>query len=163
MFLKLLIGYLKDGANCVHFMKQSWKSCSGTYSFIILKRNKFPFPSYIGEWAWIQKKVLDNYRNARTVKELARLCGSSLSTFNRKFLKEFREPASEWLQKQINTIIKYKLADEDIPIGNIADELHFLHMPNFVDTVKELRIYSRRMEKTTENSDKTPERLSGRM
>lgn len=69
--------------------------------------------------------MLDNYRNARTVKELARLCGSSLSTFNRKFLKEFREPASEWLQKQINTIIKYKLADEDIPIGNIADELHF--------------------------------------
>lgn len=108
--------------------------------------------------------MLDNYGNARTVKVLARLCGISLSTFNSKFLKEFREPASEWLEKQINNIIKYKLFDEDIPIGNIADELHFSSYAQFCRCCEKNFGYTPgEWRKLLKNSDKTPEMLSVRM
>ena len=165
MFLKLLIGYLEDGANCVHFHETKLKELFWNIQFYYTKTEQVSFfRPIMGNEHEFKKKVLDNYRNARTVKELARLCGSSLSTFNRKFLKEFREPASEWLQKQINTIIKYKLADEDIPIGNIADELHFSSHAQFCRYCKRNFGYTPgEWRKLLKNSDKTPEKLSGRM
>jgi len=111
-----------------------------------------------------KKKIFNNYRNARTVKELAGLCGTPLSSFKRKFLKEFREPAGNWLQKQINNIIKYKLADEDIPIGNIAEELHFSSHPQFCRYCKRNFGYTPgEWRKLLKNRDKTPGKLSGRV
>lgn len=92
------------------------------------------------------------------------MCESSLSTFKRKFFKEFREPASEWLQKQMNSIIKYKLADEDIPIRNIADELHFSSQPQFCRYCKRNFGYTPgEWRKLLKNRDKTPGRPSGRV
>jgi len=65
-----------------------------------------------------KKRFFNNYKKARSVKELADLCGNSLSSFKRKFLKEFREPAGSWLQKQINGMIKHKLEDEKYTYRN---------------------------------------------
>lgn len=132
MFLKLLTGYLEDGANCIHFHEIKLKELFWNIRFYYTKTEQAAFfRPILGNDLEFRKKVLDNYRNARTVKELAYLCGQSLSTFKRSFSKEFREPASEWLQKQINSLIKYKLANDDSPIGVIADELHFSSQPQF--------------------------------
>lgn len=61
-------------------------------------------------------------------------------------------------------IVKYKLADEDIPIGNIADELHFSSHAQFCRYCKRNFGYTPgEWRKLLKNSDKTPERLSGRM
>lgn len=164
MFLKLLTGYLEDGANCVHFHETKLKELFWNIRFYYTKTEQAAFfRPILGTDHEFKKKVLDNYRNARTVKELACLCGSSLSTFKRKFFKEFREPASEWLQKQINSMIKYKLADEDMPIGRIADELHFSSQPQFCRYCKRNFGYTPgEWRKLLKNRDKTPEKFSRR-
>lgn len=132
MFLRLLICYLEDGANCVHFHEIKLRELFWNIRFYYTKAEQaaFFYPILSNNHDF-KKKVLNNYRKVRTVKELAWLCDCSLSSFKRKFLDEFREPASEWLQKQINNIIKYKLANGDVPIGIIAEELHFSSLPQF--------------------------------
>ena len=164
LFLKLLIGYLKDGANCVHFHETKLKELFWSIRFYYTKTEQAAFfHPILGNDHEFKKVVLNNYKDARAVKELAQLCGSSLSSFKRKFLIEFREPASEWLQKQMNSIIKYKLADEDIPIGNIADELHFSSQPQFCRYCKQNFGYTPgEWRKLLKNRDKTPGKLSGK-
>ena len=132
LYLELLIGYLKDGANCVHFHEIKLKELLWNIRFYYTKTELAAFFSpLLGNDYKFRNLVLNNYKNTRTVKELARLCGISLSSFKRKFLKEFREPASDWLHKQINREIIYRLADKDISIGEIADELNFSSQPQF--------------------------------
>lgn len=165
LFLELLIGYLEDGAGCIHFHEIKLKELFWSIRFYYTKTEQaaFFYP-ILGNDYEFKKKVLNNYRNARTIKELAGLCDSSLSSFKRKFLKEFREPAGEWLQKQINTIIKYKLADEDTPIGDIADELHFSSQPQFCRYCKRNFGYTPgEWRKLLRNRDKTPKGFSGRV
>lgn len=132
LFLRLLICYLEDGANCIHFHETKLRELFWSIRFYYTKAEQaaFFYPILSNNHDF-KKKVLNNYRKARTVKELAWLCECSLSSFKRKFLNEFREPASEWLQKQMNNMIKYKLANGDMPIGIIAEELHFSSLPQF--------------------------------
>ena len=165
LFLKLLISYLEDGANCVHFHETKLKELFWSIRFYYTKTEQAAFfHPILGNDYDFKKKIFNNYRNARTVKELAGLCGTPLSSFKRKFLKEFREPAGNWLQKQINNIIKYKLADEDIPIGNIAEELHFSSHPQFCRYCKRNFGYTPgEWRKLLKNRDKTPGKLSGRV
>lgn len=132
LFLDLLIRYLEDGANCFHFHELKLKELFWLIRFYYTRAEQAAFlNSILGNDYEFKRLVLENYRKVRTVKELAGLCGSSLSSFKRKFLKEFREPASDWLQKQMNGMIKYKLADENIPLGDIAEELNFSSLPQF--------------------------------
>lgn len=162
MFLKLLTGYLEDGAGCVHFHETKLKELFWNIRFYYTKTEQAAFfRPILGNDREFRKKVLDNYRNARTVKELAYLCGYSLSTFKRSFSKEFREPASKWLQKQINSIIKYKLVNEDTPIGIIADELHFSSQPQFCRYCKRNFGYTPgEWRELLKNRNNTPKRLS---
>lgn len=132
LFLELLTGYLEDGAGCVHFHEIKLRELFWNIRFYYTKMEQVSFfYPILGKDNDFKKKVFNNYKKARTIKELAGLCGSSLSSFQRRFLKEFREPAGSWLQKQINGMIKYKLADENIPIGIIAMELNFSSQPQF--------------------------------
>ena len=132
LFLEHLIRYLGDGAGCVHFHEIKLKELFWNIRFYYTKKEQasFFYP-ILGKDYDFKKKVLNNYKKARTIKELAGLCDSSLSSFKRKFLKEFREPAGSWLQKQINGMIKHRLEDENIPIGIIAMELNFSSQPQF--------------------------------
>ena len=132
LFLELLIRYLGDGAGCVHFHEIKLKELFWNIRFYYTKMEQasFFYP-ILGTDYDFKKKVFNNYKKARSVKELADLCGNSLSSFKRKFLKEFREPAGSWLQKQINGMIKHKLEDENTPIGIIAMELNFSSQPQF--------------------------------
>ncbi|MBY2902143.1 MULTISPECIES: AraC family transcriptional regulator [Bacteroides] len=162
LFLELLISYLKDGAGCIHFHEVKLKELFWNIRFYYTKTEQAVFfHPILGNDYEFKKVVLNNYRNARTVKELARLCGSSLSSFKRKFLREFKEPASEWLQKQINRMIKHKLADEDIPIGDIADDLHFSSQSQFCRYCKRHFGYTPgEWRKSLKDRSKTPNVLS---
>lgn len=85
----------------------------------------------LGKAQGFNGRVLENYRDATSVKELATLCGMSLSSFKRQFAEEFGEPASRWMQKQMVGMIKYKLVDMDSPLLEIAEELHFSSLSQF--------------------------------
>lgn len=85
---------------------------------------------------------MNNYKGCRTVKELASVCGLSISTFKRQFNAEFGEKPAEWMQKQLLGEIKYKLSVTDLPLGIIADELEFSSLANFSRFCKRCLGYS---------------------
>ncbi|WP_290541037.1 AraC family transcriptional regulator [Alistipes sp.] len=131
-FLDLLIAYLNDGVNCAIFHKLKLKELffSIRFYYSTMEQAEF-FHPVLGNHGAFKKNVLRHFRKARTVKELARLCGYSITHFNRKFVAEFNESPNDWLQKQLTLLIKHKLADEDNRIGDIAEELNFSSQPQF--------------------------------
>lgn len=131
-FLELLVCYLEDGANCIHFHEIKLKELFWNIRFYYSKPELANFfYTIIGQSQDFKNKVLDNYKGCRTVKELASACGLSISTFKRQFNTEFGETPAEWMQKQLLGEIKYKLSVTDLPLGIIANELDFSSLANF--------------------------------
>lgn len=81
-FLELLVCYLEDGANCIHFHEIKLKELFWNIRFYYSKPELANFfYTIIGQSQDFKNKVLDNYKRCRTVKELASACGISISTF----------------------------------------------------------------------------------
>lgn len=132
LFLDLLVIYLDDGANCVHFHEIKMKELFWILRFYYTKEQIATLFTYlIGNNYNFRSLVLKYYMQVSSVKELAAACGYSLASFKREFDKEFKEPAGQWLQKNMIGIIKYRLLDETIPLCNIAEELNFSSMSHF--------------------------------
>lgn len=131
-FLALVVWYLNDGANCIHFHEIKLKELFWIFRFYYTKKELANFfYVIIGDSQDFKNKVLNNYKESRTVKELAVACGYSLSVFKRRFVVEFGETAGLWMQKQMLGEIKYKLANTNLPLGIIACELDFSSLSQF--------------------------------
>lgn len=70
--------------------------------------------------------VRTNYNQAKTVKELADLCGYSLSKFKKIFARHFGIAPYQWMQQKKISKIKASLLDKTIPIKVIAYEFGFV-------------------------------------
>ena len=131
-FLELLVSYLEDGANCIHFHEIKLKELFWNIRFYYSRQELANFfYMIIGRSQDFKNKVLNNYKSCRTVKELASACDISLSAFKRQFSAEFGEAPAEWMQKQLLGEIKYKLSVTDLPLGTIANELEFSSLAHF--------------------------------
>ena len=101
-FLELLVSYLEDGANCIHFHEIKLKELFWNIRFYYSRQELANFfYMIIGRSQDFKNKVLNNYKSCRTVKELASACDISLSAFKRQFSAEFGEAPAEWMQKQL--------------------------------------------------------------
>ena len=69
--------------------------------------------------------VRRNYEHAKTVQELANLCGYSLPNFKKLFTKHFDVPPYRWMLQQKSAKIKNRLLDKKVPIKAIAAEFGF--------------------------------------
>lgn len=131
-FLELLECYLKDGANCIHFHEIKIKELFWNMRFYYSKRELASFfYMVIGRSQGFRNMVLNNYKKCKTVKELASVCGISISSFKRQFAAEFGETPTGWMQKQLVREIKYKLSITDLPLGSIVYELNFSSLAHF--------------------------------
>lgn len=107
-FLELLVCYLEDGANCIHFHEIKLKELFWNIRFYYSRQELANFfYMIIGRSQDFKSKVLNNYKSCRTVKELASACDISLSAFKRQFSAEFGEAPAEWMQKQLLGEIKF--------------------------------------------------------
>lgn len=75
--------------------------------------------------------VLSHYQRAKTVKELAEICGYGLYTFRRIFKKEFTVSAYQWLIKKRSEHILHKLSVPYIPFSDIINEFNFSSAAHF--------------------------------
>lgn len=132
MFLSLMMGYMEDEVCCAPFHEVKVRELFHIMQFYYTKEEMAVFfRPLLGRDCKFRSIVLENCEDAMTVKELSESCGIPVSSFRRNFLKEFGEPASVWLQKQKNSMIERRLADENISIGDIAEELHFSSQSQF--------------------------------
>ena len=131
-FLELLVCYLEDGANCIHFHETKLKELFWNIRFYYSREEQANFfYTIIGRSQDLRNKVLNNYKECSTVKELASLCGISLPAFKRQFIAEFGETPSKWMKMQLLGDIKYRLSVTDLSLGSIADEFDFASLAHF--------------------------------
>lgn len=131
-FLELLSLCLADGLNCKYYHELKADEIMILYRAYYTKEElaQFFYP-ILGLSIDFRALVLSNYRDARTVEELAQKTGYSVSKFKRKFNEEFEEPAYHWMQKQKAKHIKYKLSFETIDFATIIDEFGFSSPAHF--------------------------------
>jgi AraC-like DNA-binding protein len=131
-FLNSLLFYLNNSVSGEHYYELKQKEL-----FFILLRFYTKeevaalFAPIICQNLDFRNVILKNYMNVQSVKELARICNHSLSSFNRKFKINFNESPYKWMQnKRLKYIVK-ELENKDISLGEIIDEFKFSSPAHF--------------------------------
>ncbi|MFT4535825.1 MAG: AraC-like DNA-binding protein [Saprospiraceae bacterium] len=75
----------------------------------------------------IEKKVFSNLK----IEEIAFLCHMSLSTFKRKFIKEYKTTPGKWLQNKRLQRAKELLDDENVKPSDIYLDFGYKNLSNF--------------------------------
>ncbi|GHT28265.1 transcription regulator [Bacteroidia bacterium] len=136
-FLSSLIFYMDEGVFCKHFHEIKQKELFFILRYFYTKAEIAGlFAPIISDDLNFNNMVLSNYQRANSVKELARICNYSLSSFNRFFKKNFEENPSVWLQNQKLKYITGKLSDKNIPMSQIIDEFKFSSPAHFTTFCK---------------------------
>ncbi|MDR2058501.1 MAG: AraC family transcriptional regulator [Dysgonamonadaceae bacterium] len=131
-FLSSLIYFLREGASCKHFHEIKQKELFFILRFFYTKEEVAGlFAPIISRNLDFKSIVLNNYLNTNSVKELAKICNYSLSSFNRNFKNNFNENPYIWLQNQKLKYIIGKLSNKNIPFSQIIDEFRFSSPAHF--------------------------------
>ena len=131
-FLSTIIFYINEGIFCKHFHEIKQKELFYILRYFYTKKEVAGlFAPIISKNIDFKNKVLANYSNANSVKELAQICNYSLSSFNRIFKKNFKENPYLWLQNQKVKFIAGRLSDKNIPLSQIIDEFRFSSPSHF--------------------------------
>lgn len=81
-----------------------------------------------------EEKVLKNYMSAKSMNELARLCGyDCLKTFSRHFKKSFRQTPYQWMLDRKMEEINSLVVNSDIKITDIAEMYDFKSISHLVN------------------------------
>ena len=79
-----------------------------------------------------KKCVLDNYRVAKTVTELAQLCNyDQIKTFTRHFKKVFVQTPYQWMLDRKFEEIKHLVLNSNLSIQEIAESYKFDNKSHF--------------------------------
>jgi len=131
-FLSTIVFYINEGISCKHFHEIKQKELFYLLRYFYTKTEVAGlFAPIISNNIDFKNKVLANYLNVSSVKELAQICNYSLSSFNRIFKKNFNENPYLWLQNQKIKYIAGRLSDKNIPLGQIIDEFRFSSPSHF--------------------------------
>ncbi len=75
--------------------------------------------------------IINNFENAKTVKELAQLTNYSVSGFEKKFKRVFNTSAGNWLKQQKSTIIFNDISNGSDSFKNISYQNGFSSISHF--------------------------------
>lgn len=126
-FLTLLSCYLESGAACRHLHEIKHKELFLLLRFYYSRKELARlFHPIIGRSLDFRELVLRNYLRTPKVRNLAEICGFSMTTFTEKFKKEFNATPLEWMHKQKAGHIRNRLADLSLTIKDIVDEFDFV-------------------------------------
>lgn len=125
-FAESVMYYLEQGACCNHLYDAKAIEISVIYRLFYPAEElaRFFYPVLYKDLAF-DTLVRRNYEHAKTVQELANLCGYSLPNFKKLFTKHFDVPPYRWMLQQKSAKIKNRLLDKTVPIKAIAAEIRF--------------------------------------
>mgnify|MGYP002231029439 CR=1 FL=1 len=95
--------------------KEKWSDCS----------------THNGKGVWLQNSGIATQRPSVQQKGTGAVIGNEQLRLATKFIQEFGEPVSVWLQKQKNQKILSRLSYDSISIKEIAHEFGFLSASSF--------------------------------
>lgn len=126
-FLDMMSRFLEDGIECKHLHYPSIQQM-----FVILRFYYPPksllkmFYNVMDNDLSFKTLVQNNRSKAKTLNELAALCGYDISTFNVVFRRHFKNITPyEWMQEHRSKEILHTLSTTTMPIGEIAEHFGF--------------------------------------
>lgn len=127
LMLESILYYLEDNITCGYWQKAKLLEFFVIYwNYYTLEEICHFFYPIINKEIGFRTKVMTNCAKAKTVKELASLCGYSLTSFNKLFLEHFQNSSPyKWMLQQNAPLIKARLLDKTVPIKTIAAEFGF--------------------------------------
>jgi AraC-like DNA-binding protein len=132
IFLNSLLFYLDKGISCKHYYELKQKELFFILHFFYAKEEIATlFAPIISRDLNFKALVLKNYMKAQSIKELARICNYSLSSFSRRFKNTFSESPYKWMQNKRLKYIIERLNNKDISFGEIIDEFNFSSPAHF--------------------------------
>ena len=128
LMLESVLYYLKDNITCGYWQKAKQLELFVIFwNYYALKDICYFFYPVFNKDIGFHSKVMANCFKAKTVIELAELCGYSLTTFNKLFKEHFQYPSPyKWMLQQNAPLIKGRLLDKTIPIKTIVSEFGFV-------------------------------------
>jgi len=108
---------------------------------ILSSEKKYPVISYFKELFECSKipvrEIMEkNFTSSLSLDEFARLCGRSLSTFKRDFIKIYNEPPGTWLLNKRLDFAKFLLETTNKNIYEIVFESGFKNRSHFIRVFK---------------------------
>lgn len=85
----------------------------------------------------LKKFIIENSIRARSVQELADICGYSMSGFKRLFKEMFDESVYKWMLQQKAERLKLKLGEKNVSLKVIIDEFGFSSPAHFTKFCKQ--------------------------
>lgn len=127
LMIESVLYYLKDNLTCGYWQKAKQLEFFVIYwNYYSLEEICLFFYPIINKDIGFYSKVIENCTKAKTVKELAELCGYSLTKFNKLFNEQFQITTPyKWMLQQNAPQIKAKLLDKSTPIKIIVAEFGF--------------------------------------
>ncbi len=84
-----------------------------------------------------EKNVYANYRNAKTVSELAVLCNyNQIKTFTRHFKKIFGQSPYQWMLDRKFEEIQHLVLNTNISISDISETYKFENLSHFCNSYR---------------------------
>ena len=119
--------YLDNNINCDYLHKSKAVEISTIFRFFYTAEEtaNFFYPVLYKDLSF-DTLVRKNYKQAKTIQELADLCGYSLSKFKQTFNKHFGISPYQWMQQQKLSKLKLDLANKAIPFKTIILEHGFV-------------------------------------
>ena len=126
-FVESVMFYLDNNINCDYLHESKAVEISTIFRFFYTSEEtaNFFYPVLYKDLSF-DTLVRRNYKQAKTIQELADLCGYSLSKFKKTFVKHFGISPYQWMQQQKVSKLKADLADKTIPFKSIAFEFGFV-------------------------------------
>lgn len=126
-FLGLMMRFLNDGIECKHLHYPSIQQLFVVFRFYYPPKTlvKMFFNVMDGDLSF--KTLVHNNRiRAKTLNELAELCGYEISTFNVLFRRHFKNITPyEWMQEHRGKDVLHCLYTTDLTIRDIAEQFGF--------------------------------------
>ena len=131
-FVELFVECVEDGLKCTYYFATKMKELFFMLRAYYTKEQLAGFFSpLLGKDAQFMNLMYKNYRNVKSVQELADLSNYSLSGFKKQFQRVFGTSASEWMSSQKATRIFQDLHNSPLSIKELVDRHDFSSVSAF--------------------------------
>lgn len=131
-YLDLLMMYLNNGIKCAHLHEIKEREIFLIFRWFYTEEEFVTlFHPIIGKALDFRATVIKNYKQAKTVDELARIVGMSRSNFDAKFKDIFGIPPKQWMLKRKAQSIRHYISKPGIRIGDVMREYDFESFTQF--------------------------------
>lgn len=136
-YLESLLGYLKDGLRCSHFLEMKIKE------FLFILRAYYPkeeltlfLDPMMNSDLDFSTKFFRVSAKTSSVEELAQMMDYSLSGFEKRFKKAFGVPVYQWIQREKAKNIYHEINCTEKTFSKIGEEYGFSSPSHFNDFCK---------------------------